>query len=302
MFCSTIIPTIGRSTLARAVQSVLAQELPNADFEVIVVNDTGRPLSKAAWQEDARVQVVTTQQRERCVARNTGAALARGAYLHFLDDDDWLLPGALASLHQTTQQQPAAAWVYGVASFEDPQGKPVGTINLGRSGNCFTQVVAGQWIPLQASLIRTDPFFSVGGFHPTMHVTEDLDLARRIGLKETFTACTATTACILRGQNWGSASDYEIGPAWVRWGRDRILAEPDAFARLLDSAEDGFWHGRILHAYLTTALYNVRRRRYGTALARGALAAVALLRAGKFALTPAYWRALRIHHVGRDFH
>ena len=51
MFCSTIIPTVNRPTLTRAVQSVLNQDYRQDDFEVIVVNDSGRPLSQAAWQE-----------------------------------------------------------------------------------------------------------------------------------------------------------------------------------------------------------------------------------------------------------
>ena len=42
--------------------------------------------------------VVNTHHSERSVARNTGAALSHGDYLHFLDDDDILLPGAYAAL------------------------------------------------------------------------------------------------------------------------------------------------------------------------------------------------------------
>jgi glycosyltransferase involved in cell wall biosynthesis len=83
-FCSTIIPTINRSTLSRAVYSVLDQAFTGADFEVIVVNDSGQPLPDMDWQHSERVRVITTQRRERSVARNTGAAIARGKYLHFL--------------------------------------------------------------------------------------------------------------------------------------------------------------------------------------------------------------------------
>src|SRR5450631_3870231 len=97
LFCSTIIPTIGRGTLERAVASVIYQQF-DQPFEVIVVNDSGRPLPTAPWQQAAGVQVINTQQRERSVARNVGAMFAHGRYLHFLDDDDWLLPGALGAL------------------------------------------------------------------------------------------------------------------------------------------------------------------------------------------------------------
>ncbi|MCA9934072.1 MAG: glycosyltransferase family 2 protein, partial [Anaerolineales bacterium] len=172
LFCSTIIPTIGRETLARAVESVLVQDFDPADHEVIVVNDSGRPLPAAAWQADARVRLLQTEQQEKSIARNTGAAAARGDYLHFLDDDDWLLPGALTALQMLAAQKPQAAWLYGRARFEDPQGKPVGSIYLNRDGNCFVQMVAGYWLPIQASLIRATVFLAAGAFNPAIHVTE----------------------------------------------------------------------------------------------------------------------------------
>src|SRR5215467_1378107 len=103
MFCSTIIPTVGRRSLARAVSSVLSQTFDKDDFEVIVVNDSGSPLIKAEWQSSPRVSIVNTNRRERSVARNTGAALAKGKYLHFLDDDDWLFPEALTHFWQLSQ-------------------------------------------------------------------------------------------------------------------------------------------------------------------------------------------------------
>ncbi len=60
MYCSTIIPTIARPTLARAVNSVLSQDFPADEFEVIVINDSGRPLSAEVWQESDQVKVLTT--------------------------------------------------------------------------------------------------------------------------------------------------------------------------------------------------------------------------------------------------
>ena len=44
MFSSTVIPTVNRPTLSRAVRSVLQQNFTADDFEVIVVNDSGQPL------------------------------------------------------------------------------------------------------------------------------------------------------------------------------------------------------------------------------------------------------------------
>jgi glycosyltransferase involved in cell wall biosynthesis len=76
MFCSIIIPTVGRETAERAIFSVLDQKFPQNEFEVIVVNDSGKALPNADWQQAGCVRVVHTHHNERSVARNTGAAIA----------------------------------------------------------------------------------------------------------------------------------------------------------------------------------------------------------------------------------
>ena len=57
MFVSTIIATIGRSSLNRAVKSVLSQGLPDEDQEVIVVNDTKKPLVNKKWYRLPQVRI-----------------------------------------------------------------------------------------------------------------------------------------------------------------------------------------------------------------------------------------------------
>ena len=74
MFSSTIIPTVGRPTLERTVESVLNQNFDKDQFEVIVVNDSGEPLTKnASWRTARNIQILETNRRERSFARNTGA-------------------------------------------------------------------------------------------------------------------------------------------------------------------------------------------------------------------------------------
>nr|HNB52938.1 glycosyltransferase family A protein [Anaerolineales bacterium] len=125
LFCSTIIPTIGRPTLTRAVESVLAQEVQGFSIEVIVVNDSGNPLPEMPWETDPRVRVLHTMRRERSVARNTGAACARGEYFHFLDDDDWLLPGAMIAFKRLTEHARQATWLYGATQLVDRENHPL---------------------------------------------------------------------------------------------------------------------------------------------------------------------------------
>ncbi len=294
MFCSTIIPTIGRASLATAVASVLDQHLPAATHELIVVNDSGAPLPPAPWQQEPRVHILTTNHVERSAARNAGAAVAQGRYLHFLDDDDWLLPGALATFSELAREWQTAVWLYGGVTFVDPQGNHLGRLHLRKSGNCFVEAMSAVWIPLQASLIRAEAFFAAGGFDPTLNVTEDLDLCRRLALRADFACTGATVAAVLRGESWQSSTPADQVAQASRQGRERLLAKKGAWARLRHSADgSAFYHGRILHTYLSASLLNGRQKRWGTAVRRAAFALLSLIGAGRLLFTAAYWQALR---------
>jgi glycosyltransferase involved in cell wall biosynthesis len=93
---SVIIPTFNRATiLPRALRSVLSQT--ERDFEVVVVDDGSSDATDAivAAFDDPRVRYHAQHNAGPSAARNSGAALARGDFLVFLDSDDELLPSAL---------------------------------------------------------------------------------------------------------------------------------------------------------------------------------------------------------------
>ncbi|NJN43454.1 MAG: glycosyltransferase [Anaerolineae bacterium] len=197
IFCSTIIPTVARTSLNRAVHSVLSQDVEH--FEVIVVNDSGSILPETDWMADPRVRVLNTNRRERSVARNTGAACANGEYLHFLDDDDWLLPGAFSALKELIQHNKNATWYYGATQLVDREHKPIIHLRHGLTGNCFTQIMAGEWIPLQSSFIPAEVFFNLRGFLPGLSSMQDVDLCRRAALAGDF----AETEKLFPVSEWG---------------------------------------------------------------------------------------------------
>lgn len=266
MFCSTIIPTIGRPSLSRAVCSVLDQEFSHDDFEVIVVNDSGRSLPYMDWQNSPRVQIIDTNQHERSVARNTGAAIARGIYLHFLDDDDWMAPNALQSLWELSQTS-HAAWLYGSSQLVNREDKPIIQLHHQFSGNCFIQVMAGEWIPLQASLIESKTFFESGGFNPHISGPEDIDLLRRIALKSDISEIPTIVTYLVRSKQ-GTTTDYGSHPEKSRWAREQILDESGVFSRMLASANSDYWRGRMLRIYFTSTIWNLQHKRLAIAASR----------------------------------
>jgi len=300
MFCSTIIPTVGRTSLTRAVQSVLQQETETCDFEIIVVNDGKRPLPSDEWHHSPHVQIIQTQQRERGVARNVGAAIAKGEYLHFLDDDDWLAPDGLAALHTQTQRQPKAILVYGGVQLVDREAIPLIRLDPTFQGNILIQTLAGEWIPLQSALIHTNAFWEIGGFDPLIPGIEDMDLARRLTLHGDVASTSEIVVFVGMGEK-NSTTDQVAARLLGQAARERIFEDTGTWKRLWTSADSTYWRGRIARAYLTSAVWNGRQGAYATAVSRLLRGGIGGLRGIAGWLHRDYWRALLWSHQGIAF-
>ncbi len=297
MFCSIIIPTVGRPSLSESVESVLAQNFTEDYFEVVVVNDSGKPLSFEKWQESDKVRIITTQKRERCFARNTGAAIATGDYFCFLDDDDWLLPNTLNHFWLMVQASPEAKWFYGGVEFIDEEGKTLGHLNQGKSGNCFVEVMTETWIPIQASLINANAFFQVGGFDPDFVGTEDLNLLRHIALKFNLAHTPENVACMRRGCTRKTETNYSIGWYTIALGRERLLTEKDALPRLLAAAgNSNLLRGYVLRNYIIATLFNLRRHHWSRSFSIATKGALSFFKSLKYIFAQDYWRAINHRH------
>jgi glycosyltransferase involved in cell wall biosynthesis len=307
VFCSTIIPTINRATLTRAVCSILEQDFDRDDFEVIVVNDAGEPMPEMEWQRSPRVSVLNTNRRERSVARNTGAAVARGRYLHFLDDDDWLLPGAFSAFWKLAQSN-QAAWLYGGYRMVDTSGKLIEDCRPDETGNCFVRFLAGEWLPLQVSLIDTRAFYEIGGFPPLQFLLggcEDADLARQISLRYELAGTQEILGVIRMGRdasstNWTNLSEQS------RQSRERALNATGAFTRMRASARErkmnpAYWYGRVTNYYLSSVLWNLRWKRPLTSVSRACYALAGVVSAGAHLAKGSYWRGATRPHQSKGW-
>jgi glycosyltransferase involved in cell wall biosynthesis len=302
IFVSYIIPTIGRSSLTVAVNSVLRQEFAQGNLEVIIVNDSGRPLPPTEWYASPRIRIINTNQCERSFARNSGAAIARGKYLAFLDDDDWILPGAVEAFWQLARENPGAAWLYGGIRIVDEQHRILAEINSGLSGNCFAQVMGGAWAPIQASLIQARAFFAIGGFNPLICGTEDEDLCRRTAYHGELASTPQVVACLFRGQSWNTSTNYDRAPEDAKYSRDLLLSKPNAFQRLKASADSDYWHGRLLRVYLSTVAWNWVKKIYFTTMSRILFSLALLGLSAKYLFMHKFWAGVRAHHVPETLH
>jgi glycosyltransferase involved in cell wall biosynthesis len=302
MFCSVIIPTIGRSSLARAVESVLEQAFAGAPFEVIVVNDSGSPLAEEPWQQSERVTVIGTNRRERSIARNCGAAVAQGDYYCFLDDDDWLLPGALTAFRDLAQRAPQAAWLQGGVRVVGSDSRVLGERNSRLEGNCLAQVMGGAWAPIQSSLIRASDFHAIGGYNPAIRGTEDQDLCRRVAVQGAFANTPAVVCCLFRGDGWQTSTDYSRATEDTRRSRSHVAGQPGVLRRMLASAAGSYWRGRVVHVYAGLALWHWRGRRKMAATSYALQGGTALMLSFPHLLRRDFWTAMRDAHVPGTLH
>ena len=290
---SVIIPTIGRESLGRAVESTLQQEVPGASVEVVIVNDSGRELTTpGSPPAGPRLAVITTNRRRQSVARNVGAAAARGQYLLFLDDDDQLMPGALAALFSVLVEEPDLIVAYGGVTFVDGARKALGALNLGASGNCASHMLAGALISFGSALIRDDVFWAVGAIDPRLTTGEEVDLFRRLAMVGDFGNTQLVVLQALRGEGWASSQDYGPAVAILRASRERVLDQRPAFVRLARSAQEPYWHGRNVKSYLASSLWNAKARRPAKATSRLLCSVCSALLAGAALLDRDFWQAL----------
>lgn len=119
---SVIIPIYnGATTLARALDSVLAQSYPA--YEIILVDDgsTDQTSSVASAYAD-RVHYVYQSNAGVSAARNYGAQIAKGEWLAFLDADDWFYPDRLRLHAEWISEDNTLDFLTGDQEYHRPDG------------------------------------------------------------------------------------------------------------------------------------------------------------------------------------
>lgn len=128
-------------TVGAAVESVLGQTYP--DWELIAVNDGSSDDSAAIIQgyADRRIRLIHQEHAGEGAARNHALQEARGAYIAFLDADDWLLPEALKVHVEFLEGRPEFQAAYSDGYKCDDAGAPLLKLSQAKpalvSGNLF---------------------------------------------------------------------------------------------------------------------------------------------------------------------
>ena len=180
---TVIVPAYGHGPyIVASIESVLSQvPLP---LEVIVINDSSPDDTAQRLQpliDAGRITYRLQPNAGMAAARNTGAAMAKGDYLYFLDDDDLMIPGALRWMVQELDSHPQAAMVLGdMVIFE---GEPPALASIGAPAEDVDPVpfvIFNQLGCPGQVLMRRAAFEAAGGFDASIWGADDWDLWLRL--------------------------------------------------------------------------------------------------------------------------
>ncbi|HIK38766.1 MAG: glycosyltransferase [Geminocystis sp.] len=183
---SVVMPVYnGEKYLEEAVESILAQSLP--DFELIIINDgsTDKSLEilESLYKKDSRIKLLNNVRNRGIVdCLNKGIKQARGKYIARMDADDIAIKERLERQLKFLENNPEYVAVGCRVLAIDAEGLPIKPF-----GDCFTHEEidkgnlrgVGSMIIHPAAVIRRESLEKVGGYRHYSHA-EDLDLFLRL--------------------------------------------------------------------------------------------------------------------------
>jgi GT2 family glycosyltransferase len=178
---TVVLPVFGRDQfLDQAIQSVLGQTHRNVQLIVVDDGSPVDPVPRAARFLD-RIEFYRKANGGPASARNFGMARAKGDFLLFLDDDDYLEPRAVEALLKPIDGRPDVVWVAGRLAYRNecgellPQFHPCSI----QSRDVYADMIRHNLIGTPSSvLLRTEVVRALGGFdeNPRYQFCEDYDL------------------------------------------------------------------------------------------------------------------------------
>ncbi len=118
---SIIIPAYNMEAyIAKCLNSLYNQDIPESDYEIIVVDDGSSDATAAKAKEcgHENLKVITQPNSRQGGARNTGLREAKGRYVVYVDADDRLAPNMLGKILRRFDESGADIVLYNIVDSE----------------------------------------------------------------------------------------------------------------------------------------------------------------------------------------
>ena len=121
---SIIVPLYNSERfLPKCVESLLNQDIPHEDYEIILVNDGSPDHSKDVAERYAsefpNIVVLSQENKGTSGARNTGLRYATGKYVYFVDPDDYILENSLKDVLQKMEDESLDVLRFGYTEVDE---------------------------------------------------------------------------------------------------------------------------------------------------------------------------------------
>ena len=116
--------------ISKAIESVMAQDFPAGDYEIIVVDDGSTDATRAVVRSfGERLRLIAKPNGGQASAFNVGLREARGEWIALLDGDDWWAPEKLRCVAEYFEAHPEVGVVgHGIVQVQDASGENVQTL------------------------------------------------------------------------------------------------------------------------------------------------------------------------------
>jgi len=180
---SVLIPTYNRATIiTKAIDSALAQTYQSVEIVVVDDGSTDHTREVIAGYGD-KIVYVYQENRGIAGARNTGFRHCSGAYIAFLDSDDYWLPEKLSRQMELFRQHPEYGMVACQCASIDAQGNFRKKNRPGASGWILEALFYKNFIRTSAAVVTRHCIETVGYFDESLRECEEYDLWLRIAAR-----------------------------------------------------------------------------------------------------------------------
>lgn len=219
--------------LSEAISSAVKQTWTN--IEIIVVDDGSWDNTREVTAKFHGVRYHHQPNSGLSAARNRGVALSRGAYIIFLDADDWLYPRAVeTNLRYIADTE--YAFVSGWHDKVDEWNYPVGQDDqVVIEADHYLHLLRGNYIGMHACVMYRRSVFDEFRFDTSLDACEDYDLYLRITRKyPVFNHCEKLAAYRIHGQNMSARLPFMLSRVLkvLRRQRAHLRTQPERKAFL----------------------------------------------------------------------
>jgi glycosyltransferase involved in cell wall biosynthesis len=176
-----VTPSFNQGRFIRAtIESVLSQDYPNLEY-IIMDGGSTDETSAIVAEYGNRLQWISEKDRGQSHAINKGFRMAKGDIVSWLNSDDIILPGAVASAVNAFIRNPQLGAVYGEGYQIDIDGRIKCRFPATEPFNLWKLVYLCDYVLQQTAYFGRGVFEEIGYIDENLHWGMDWDILIRIG-------------------------------------------------------------------------------------------------------------------------